>query len=109
MKEGNEVAKYSPQPYTQKLIDLGVIKFYENNEDYEDNNEYFIVYSVCDDYFLTFDDEGLDFPCRISDFVEVYMDDEFDCFIVYPYEDVETGNVNDPEEEITVYRKVEVK
>jgi len=109
-----QTAKHSPQSYTQKLIDAGVIEFLENDIDEETDEYQWIVYQILPDFIvLYFDEDYMNNPCLIGNIVERYYCDDnadskykFESFEVYPYDDVDTNDITNPEEEIKIYKNI---
>ena len=91
---------YPPRPYTKKLLDKGLIKFYEN-----DKNEYkgvttkFVTYVPEDDYTILSNGQNVEF------FHEWYIDDKFKKFTVVFYDpNWEEEDVKDSEQ-LTFYKR----
>lgn len=78
--------KFKPQPYTQSLIDSGVLKYFENTKD-KHNGVHKEVYNVGMDYLIIFNANYFEYPRTIYSFVEIYIDDKFSDFTVYLYDD----------------------
>lgn len=103
-----DIARHTSQPYTQKLIDAGILEFYTTADvDINTENE---MYCIKEGYFLTLDKEGYDYPEPISDFIERYKNDKFEAFEVCLHneniEDLE--NVENIADNITCYKKLPI-
>jgi hypothetical protein len=116
LNQMKEQPKYPPQSYTQKLLDAGIIEFSGNDTDDENDAYHWIVYRTLPDFVILYiDNYYMDSPCLIGNIAERYYcgDNadskyEFENFEVYPYEDIETDDVDNPEKNIVVYKKFEV-
>jgi len=100
-------SKYLPQPYIQKLIYSNILVF-DKIDSLPDNSKDRVIYSVNENYFLTLDKEGFDYPIPISDIVEHYSLEKFESFEVYSYADEIFENILDLENNITCYKKLSI-
>lgn len=107
-----EEPAFSPQPYTQKLLDAGVIKFKENNYYDESKNEVDVSYRLTKNFEMKRFNEYYDYPIFCSHFIEIYEKQKFKEFNVYIYEDHILDDLDDdefiPEQEITIYKQFEL-
>ena len=97
-----EMPKHTPQPYTLKLLGLGIIEFsetLENQEQYEIVFDHAILY--CGDGI----EMGTALVCTVN---EIYLeeDDEFIGHTISFYEDFEDVDIEPGELEI--YKKMQI-
>jgi hypothetical protein len=112
-----EQPKFPPQPYTQKLLDAGIIEFCENIDEWEED-EYVVVYHVKKDYIAVYNAELISYTTIKSiayAIVEYYISEhndnvfKFECFNVFLVnENDDSEDIINPDEMILIYKKIEI-
>ena len=101
LEKCKSVPNHTPQPYTQKLLDRGVLKFSEtfNNEKH---------YNITPSYIMNYCSDSTDIrDTTVNVFVEVYdVDNNFKIFTCIFCED--TDDVNVTPDDLLIYQVMEV-
>jgi len=98
--------KYPPQPYTQKLLDLGIIEFSYNYGDLNYDKQESINYRVTDNYKMFCNGEHY-YNNLIRNFEEIYINGIFKNFSLF-HDMTEDISFIDKLKDIDVYKKIEI-